>query len=253
MKKSILLLVAIAILASYSLTAQMAVTTDGSSADASAMLDVQSTSKGLLPPRMTRSQRNNISSPASGLVIYQTDASPGLYTYDGSNWVSGRSTTYSIGDYAQGGIVFWVDETGEHGLVCADDDQSSGVRWNAGTDTNTMALGDGPLSGEMNTAIIIANQGYGDGSTYAARICNELYIQYSYSDWYLPSKEELWLMWLNLSFESYTFTFADEYYWSSTEESKLNAYVIHFNDMFFGQTDPVSKSGTYYVRAVRAF
>jgi len=258
MKKTKLLLVAITMIASYSLSAQMAVTNDGSSADASAMLEVKSTTKGLLPPRMTETQRNDISSPATGLIIYQTNGTSGLYHYTGSAWEAiggSSSTTYSIGDYAHGGIVFWVDETGEHGLVCADNDQSSGVRWNAGSDTYTMALGDGPLSGEMNTAIIIANQGRGDGSTYAARICNELEVNtgIAYADWYLPSKDELYLMWLNLAFESLIFTFADEYYWSSTEVSNSNAYVVHFNDMFYGQTDPISKSGTHYVRAVRAF
>ncbi len=60
--------------------------------------------------------------------------------------------------------------------MCAKVDQSTGVRWYAGTVTYTMALGDGPLAGKMNTAIIIANQGIGDAGTYAARICNESQI-----------------------------------------------------------------------------
>ena len=46
---------------------------DGSSPNGSAMLDVSSTSKGLLPPRLTTAQRNTIASPAEGLVIYNTD------------------------------------------------------------------------------------------------------------------------------------------------------------------------------------
>lgn len=86
------------------------------------------------------------------------------------------ATNYSLGDFAQGGIVFWVDETGQHGLVAAKEDQSTGVRWYAGTFGSTMARGDGPYAGETNTSIIIAAQvAIGDdGSTYAARICNEL-------------------------------------------------------------------------------
>ena len=90
------------------------------------------------------------------------------------------ATTYSIGDFAQGGIVFWVDETGKHGLVCSKSDQDggSGVRWFAGANGNTQAKGNGPYAGELNTSIIIAAQvSIGDdGSTYAARICNELQI-----------------------------------------------------------------------------
>jgi len=55
-------------------------------ADASAILDVVSTSKGMLVPRMTNSQRNGISSPATGLLIYQIDNTPGFYYYNGSAW-----------------------------------------------------------------------------------------------------------------------------------------------------------------------
>jgi hypothetical protein len=56
---------------------------------ASAMLDVTSTTKGLLPPRMTKAQRDAIATPASGLLITQTDNTPGLYQYlTGLGWVS---------------------------------------------------------------------------------------------------------------------------------------------------------------------
>jgi uncharacterized protein (TIGR02145 family) len=56
--------------------------------DASAQLDVSNTTKGFLPPRMTASQRAAISSPASGLLVYQTDNPAGYYYYTGINWVS---------------------------------------------------------------------------------------------------------------------------------------------------------------------
>jgi hypothetical protein len=52
-----------------------------------AQVDIQSTTKGLLLPRMTKAQRDAISSPVAGLVIYQTDNIPGLRVYNGSNWV----------------------------------------------------------------------------------------------------------------------------------------------------------------------
>jgi len=73
MKKIKLFLLAIAITASYSLSAQVAVTNDGSSADGSAMLDVKSTDKGFLPPRMTQVQIEAIVDPANGLMVYNTD------------------------------------------------------------------------------------------------------------------------------------------------------------------------------------
>ncbi len=67
--------------------AQIAVNTTGNPADASAMLDVQSTDKGILIPRMTQNERDDISSPATGLTVFQTDGKAGYYYYDGSSWV----------------------------------------------------------------------------------------------------------------------------------------------------------------------
>lgn len=71
--------------------AQMAVNTDGSNADNSAMLDVKSTTKGFLAPRMTAAQKGDISSPAAGLLVYQTDGETGYYEYNGSAWVKNSS------------------------------------------------------------------------------------------------------------------------------------------------------------------
>ena len=54
--------------------------------DASALLEIKSTTKGMLVPRMTLVQRNAIISPATGLIIYQTDNTAGFYYYSGSAW-----------------------------------------------------------------------------------------------------------------------------------------------------------------------
>lgn len=62
---------------------------------ASALLDVNSTSKGFLPPRMTAAQRIAISSPAEGLLIYQTNAPAGFYFYKGGVWTRLSETTSS--------------------------------------------------------------------------------------------------------------------------------------------------------------
>jgi hypothetical protein len=67
-----------------SASSQVAINTDGSNPDNSAMLDVKSTTRGLLAPRMTLAQRNAIVSPATGLVIFQTNDTPGLYINSGT-------------------------------------------------------------------------------------------------------------------------------------------------------------------------
>jgi len=64
----------------------LAVNTTGTAADASAMLDVNATDKGVLVPRMTAAQKNAISSPAIGLLLYQTDSVAGFYYHTGNGW-----------------------------------------------------------------------------------------------------------------------------------------------------------------------
>lgn len=72
-----LLISALALTNAYS--QNVAINATGSLPDSSAMLDVSSTTKGFLPPRMTLSQRNLINQPATGIIIYQTDDVTGLY------------------------------------------------------------------------------------------------------------------------------------------------------------------------------
>lgn len=81
MKKLILILF---LIYSYAGRAQVAINTDNSDADNSAMLDVKSTTRGLLIPRMTSAQRDAIASPANGLFIFQTDNASGFYYNSGS-------------------------------------------------------------------------------------------------------------------------------------------------------------------------
>ena len=72
-------------LLAVTLTAQVGITADGSEPDPSAMLDVKSTSKGFLPPRMTSLEMNDILMPSAGLLVYNTTVKA-LYWYDGSTW-----------------------------------------------------------------------------------------------------------------------------------------------------------------------
>ena len=81
-----LYLFAAVMMAMTAATAQsVAINTDGSSPDASSILDVSSTSQGVLLPRMTKTEREAISSPATGLLVYDLTASI-LYYYTGSDW-----------------------------------------------------------------------------------------------------------------------------------------------------------------------
>jgi len=79
----------------------VAINTDGTNADNSALLDIKSISKGILIPRLTAAQKTAISSPATGLLIYQTNASAGFYYYNGSAWTSLTSV-------AQGPLTGWA-------------------------------------------------------------------------------------------------------------------------------------------------
>ena len=75
------------LLASTALAQGVGINGTGAAADTSAILDLSATNKGLLVPRMTAAQRNAIVMPASGLVIYQTDGTPGLY-YNAGSWLA---------------------------------------------------------------------------------------------------------------------------------------------------------------------
>ena len=80
---------------------QVAINTDGSAPNSSAMLEVTSTSRGFLPPRMTSSEMGAISNPSNGLLIYQTDDPVGYYFYDGNQ-----------GLWLRMGIDIWTDGGG---------------------------------------------------------------------------------------------------------------------------------------------
>src|SRR5678809_991539 len=107
MKKIFFLLKTIFIFSVVNAQQGVAINTDGSSSDNSAMLDIKSNAKGILIPRLTTSQKNAIATPAVGLLIYQTDGTTGFYYYNGSAWapvssaaagpLSGWATTGNTG------------------------------------------------------------------------------------------------------------------------------------------------------------
>ena len=66
--------------------------------DSSSILELASTTQGLLTPRMTEVERNAIPSPATGLLIYQIDSTKGFYYYDGSSWTPFGGSTLGVSD-----------------------------------------------------------------------------------------------------------------------------------------------------------
>ena len=172
-----------------------------------------------------------------------------VLTSTGSGTLTWTGTHY-IGESYGGGIVFYVYDNGKHGLIAAKSDQSTGIRWYGGSNTNTRARADGVGAGLKNTAIIIANQGAVDGNAFAATVCNEYSVTVDgvkYGDWYLPSKYELNLLYLQ---QSVVGGFALNFYWSSTEIGNSSVWDQYFQ---VGSQGNANKNGAGYVRAIRAF
>lgn len=139
----------------------------------------------------------------------------------------------------------------QHGLIAATADQNTGIQWYNGTYRYTGTAGDGLYAGAMNTAMIVATQMADNQSgSFAAKVCADYSVTVggvTYGDWYLPSKYELNLLYLQ---KIAVGGFASAYYWSSTESSNLFAWLQGFG---FGTQGNSSKGDSYRVRAVRAF
>jgi len=156
-----------------------------------------------------------------------------------------------IGDFKYGGVIFYIDETEKHGLVCAVTDQSSGAEW--GCDgTTTGATGTAIGTGAQNTLDILAGCGTDD---IAADLCADLTLN-SFDDWFLPSKDELNEMYQNKAAINTTATansgsvFADDIYVSSTEGLST---AVKIQNMETGEQNSGFKDDPFRVRAVREF
>jgi len=244
--------------------------------DASAALDITSTSAGFLPPRMTAVQCAAIPSPALGLMVFCTNCASGegeIQVYYASGWkniVGGETLDPPpvIGDYRDGGIVFYVADVAtdldgdgdlDTGLVCAIQDHPNAIAWIQGGNTQTIENGGTSASigtGQTNTTAMMNQVGYTGGT---AAVCNDYSItvnEITYSDWFLPSKDELNQMYTNKATINTTAVanggsnFAYAYYWSSTE---LDSSYAWFQNFFNGSQYGINKDYPTNVRAVRAF
>jgi hypothetical protein len=238
---------------------------------ASAALDITSTTKGLLIPRMTAAQRDAITSPSQGLIIFCTDCTLGegelqiKLTSSWKNLHNGGDVNDppQVGDFYGGGVVFYLFVNGEtgyvagetHGLIAAVADQSFYIRWNNGSNVTTGATSTAVGTGATNTTTIISVQGATETS-YAAGLARA-YTGGGYTDWFLPSKDELNQLYVNRAAINTKASanggsdFSANTYWSSSEGDYNKAWRMRFSN------GAITNSNKGYddssVRAVRAF
>ena len=160
------------------------------------------------------------------------------------------SAALAIGDSYQGGFIFYLDGLGG-GLIAAPTNQSTSAPW--GCYGTTISGADGIVIGTGNQNTIDIEAGCSTFGT-AADICANLVLS-GYTDWFLPSKDELSLMYQNIGPGNALGLgnvggFALNYYWSSTEGSNFLAWGQNFSVVNQNGNGKVSAN---YVRAVRAF
>lgn len=156
-----------------------------------------------------------------------------------------QKSSFTIGESYGGGIIFYIDTSGQHGLIAATADQGTSASWYNGTYTTTGATATGIGSGTRNTKKIIKSQGKTGG--YAALLCAQ-YSGGGFNDWFLPSKDELNELYKQRKVVG---GFAKTNYWSSSEADMNNATDEVFQPGNFQFND--DKSFTLHVRAVRVF
>ena len=163
-------------------------------------------------------------------------------------------TPPSVGQVFEGGKVAYILQSGDtgydphliKGIIAATSDQSTGIQWYNGAYTTTSATGTAIGTGLSNTNAIIASQG-ATSTDYAAGLARA-FGGGGYSDWYLPSKDELNQLYINrVAIGGFT----SDYYWSSTENTNLFAWYQLFSDGSQGSNG--KNTAIVSVRAIRTF
>jgi hypothetical protein len=157
---------------------------------------------------------------------------------------------FTVGVSYQGGIIAYVFTATDpgyvsgqtHGLIATSVNQSSGAQW--GCSGVSIATNTSLGSGQANTISIVSSC---TTTGIAARLCNDL-VSGGYSDWYLPSKDELAKIYLNRTSIG---GFNSGSYWSSTQSSSTTSWSLDFTSGVASSSS--SKTANLYVRAIRRF
>lgn len=166
--RSLLCIVSFLIFLNNTSAQSIAINTDGSTADASAILDVKSTGKGMLIPRLTTVQRTAIASPATGLLVFDTDTNA-FWFYNGTAWtkleasgknwsVTGNSGTTAgtnfIGSTDARDVVFKTGNTERMRLLSAPNTKNIIATISSGDlEVNGVTVGHGSFGATGNTAL----------------------------------------------------------------------------------------------------
>ena len=156
--------------------------------------------------------------------------------------------TLAIGLAYAGGLIFYLDPTKQHGLVCGDTTLGVFNKWGCKGTKITGAMGKVVGTGAQNTVDIAA----GCPSIGAAGdLCSKL-VYKGYSDWFLPSADELDLMYNELA-KNGLGKFAQQPHWSSTQASVDGANFAIGMSFANGSSGNYGKDNPCYIRAARAF
>tara|TARA_B100001093_G_scaffold178302_1_gene170938 strand:+ start:92 stop:829 length:738 start_codon:yes stop_codon:yes gene_type:complete len=157
-----------------------------------------------------------------------------------------------VGDSIGGGIVFYVNNSNVHGLLCGSEDLGS-FEWGCYNQYVIGADGTSVGSGFQNSLYVVNDScsSYFNENPTAAEKCLD-YEYFGNSDWYLPSQQELLTMYSNIGqgSEGNIGNFANSFYWSSSQSDSSSAFAVYFND---GVIVPDYKNSENRVRPIRAF